>query len=78
MHLTFLVKSRLGEKELVQPGQEMLKILKSKLVSESSVLDYRVISLETVGQSCICYRESLNQFSISIRKLSKIDSPNPN
>ncbi|XP_046375648.2 dyslexia-associated protein KIAA0319-like protein [Haliotis rufescens] len=48
LHITFLVKSKLGSKEVVRSGTEMLHVLKRKLVSESSVLDYRVISLDTV------------------------------
>ncbi|XP_046548789.1 dyslexia-associated protein KIAA0319-like protein [Haliotis rubra] len=48
LHITFLVKSKLGNKEEVRSGPQMLRVLKRKLVSESSVIDYRVISLDTV------------------------------
>ncbi|XP_067665958.1 dyslexia-associated protein KIAA0319-like protein [Haliotis asinina] len=48
LHIMFLVKSKLGNKEQVRSGPEMLRVLKRKLVSESSVIDYRVISLDTV------------------------------
>ncbi|XP_041361806.1 dyslexia-associated protein KIAA0319-like protein [Gigantopelta aegis] len=48
LHIMFLVKLKLKEDVRVWTGVDVLKILKKKLISESSVVDYPIIRLDTV------------------------------
>jgi len=49
--LTFYVVNEVGRQEQIRPGVEVVSLLKKKLHSSPDVLDYRFVSLETVGRS---------------------------